>query len=124
MLLLLLRLRLRRRLRGRLPLLGCCRCRCRLALALVPALAPACAPAAATASAGLLLRAGGSVERLSTGGVALAMFEGSAFESGFARLDQLVQAHERRLFYYGLVLIALFGGFLCVAALLMRRRIP
>jgi hypothetical protein len=44
--------------------------------------------------------------------------------AGFARLDQLVQAHERRLFYYGLVLIALFGGFLCVAALLMRRRIP
>jgi len=35
----------------------------------------------------LLLRAGGSVERLSTGGVALAMFEGSTYESGFARLD-------------------------------------
>ena len=35
----------------------------------------------------LLLRTGGSVERLSTGGVALAMFEGSTYESGFARLD-------------------------------------
>jgi phosphoserine phosphatase RsbU/P len=35
----------------------------------------------------LLLRAGGAVERLSTGGVALAMFEGSSYESGFARLD-------------------------------------
>jgi sigma-B regulation protein RsbU (phosphoserine phosphatase) len=35
----------------------------------------------------LLLRAGGSVERLSTGGVALAMFEGSTYESGHARLD-------------------------------------
>ncbi len=35
----------------------------------------------------LLLRAGGSVERLSTGGVALAMFEGSTYEPGFARLD-------------------------------------
>lgn len=35
----------------------------------------------------LLLRAGGSVERLSTGGVALAMFEGSTYESGVARLD-------------------------------------
>ncbi|MEZ5416404.1 MAG: PP2C family protein-serine/threonine phosphatase [Vicinamibacterales bacterium] len=35
----------------------------------------------------LLLRAGGSLERLSTGGVALAMFEGSTYESGHARLD-------------------------------------
>lgn len=35
----------------------------------------------------LLLRAGGSVERLSTGGVALAMFEGSTYQSGYARLD-------------------------------------
>jgi sigma-B regulation protein RsbU (phosphoserine phosphatase) len=35
----------------------------------------------------LLLRAGGSVERLSTGGVALAMFEGSTYEPGYARLD-------------------------------------
>ena len=35
----------------------------------------------------LLLRAGGTVERLQTGGVALAMFEGSTYESGFARLD-------------------------------------
>lgn len=35
----------------------------------------------------LLLRGGGSVERLSTGGVALAMFEGSTFEPGYARLD-------------------------------------
>lgn len=35
----------------------------------------------------LLLRAGGTVERLSTGGVALAMFEGSTYDSGFARLD-------------------------------------
>lgn len=35
----------------------------------------------------LLLRAGGSVERLQTGGVALAMFEGSTYESGRARLD-------------------------------------
>lgn len=35
----------------------------------------------------LLLRAGGAVERLSTGGVALAMFEGSTYESGHARLD-------------------------------------
>lgn len=35
----------------------------------------------------LLLRAGGSVERLSTGGVALAMFEGSTYEPGCARLD-------------------------------------
>lgn len=35
----------------------------------------------------LLLRAGGAVERLSTGGVALAMFEGSTYEPGFARLD-------------------------------------
>ena len=42
--------------------------------------------------------------------------------AGFAQLDQLLQAHERRLFQYGLVLIALFGGFLCVAALLNRRR--
>ena len=35
----------------------------------------------------LLLRAGGSEERLQTGGVALAMFEGSTYESGHARLD-------------------------------------
>jgi len=35
----------------------------------------------------LLLRAGGSLERLSTGGVALAMFEGSTYEPGLARLD-------------------------------------
>ena len=42
--------------------------------------------------------------------------------AGVARLDELLQAHERRLFQYGLVLVALFGGFLCGAALLMRRR--
>ncbi len=35
----------------------------------------------------LLLRADGTMERLSSGGVALAMFEGSEYESGFARLD-------------------------------------
>lgn len=35
----------------------------------------------------LLLRSGGTVERLSTGGVALAMFEGSTYEAGHARLD-------------------------------------
>lgn len=35
----------------------------------------------------LLLRAGGAVERLSTGGVALAMFEGSTYGSGQARLE-------------------------------------
>ena len=34
----------------------------------------------------LLLRAGGEVERLSTGGIALAMFEASTYESGRARL--------------------------------------
>lgn len=34
----------------------------------------------------LLLRAGGDVERLSTGGIALAMFEGSTYESGRAHL--------------------------------------
>lgn len=34
----------------------------------------------------LLLRAGGSVERLSTGGIALAMFEESTYESGHANL--------------------------------------
>lgn len=34
----------------------------------------------------LLLRAGGSVERLSTGGVALAMFEASTYDSGRANL--------------------------------------
>ena len=42
--------------------------------------------------------------------------------AGVARLDELLQAHERRLFQYGLVLVALFGGFLCGAALLMRKR--
>jgi serine phosphatase RsbU (regulator of sigma subunit) len=35
----------------------------------------------------LLLRAGGAVERLSTGGVALAMFDGSIYDSGHAQLD-------------------------------------
>ncbi len=35
----------------------------------------------------LLLRAGGSLERLSTGGIALAMFEASTYESGHARLE-------------------------------------
>jgi serine phosphatase RsbU (regulator of sigma subunit) len=35
----------------------------------------------------LLLRAGGAVERLSTGGVALAMFEGSTYDSGHAQLE-------------------------------------
>ena len=35
----------------------------------------------------LLLRAGGSLERLSTGGIALAMFEESTYESGHARLE-------------------------------------
>jgi sigma-B regulation protein RsbU (phosphoserine phosphatase) len=35
----------------------------------------------------LLLRAGGAVERLSTGGVALAMFDGSTYDSGHAQLE-------------------------------------
>ncbi len=35
----------------------------------------------------LLLRAGGSVDRLSTGGIALAMFEASSYQSGRTRLE-------------------------------------
>jgi sigma-B regulation protein RsbU (phosphoserine phosphatase) len=35
----------------------------------------------------LLLRASGAVEKLSTGGIALAMFEQSTYETGHTRLD-------------------------------------
>lgn len=41
--------------------------------------------------------------------------------SGLARLDALLAAHERRLFGYAAILVALGGGLLCLAAVLWRR---
>ena len=68
----------------------------------------------------LIRLAGDTSQLLQTLHTLLADSEHAA--AGLERLDQLLQAHEWRLFQYGLVLIALFGGFLCAVALLTRRK--